>query len=193
MMNNKELNNKEILIDPKETEGQIDCLVGRTLDYQHTLFAKEPLKKDIIFTPEYIAKEIVERFKPKGKSLDPCRGEGAFYKYLPDPKDYCELTEGKDFYEYNKRVDWIISNPPYTKFSDWLKHSIDLADNIVYLIPIQKPFYAYSIMQTLYGWGGIKEIWIIGTGSFLNFPFGYAVGAVYFKKNYEGGINVTFR
>lgn len=162
-------------------------------NYQYDLLGRQPLKKDVVFTPEYIAKEIIQRFKPKGKILDPCRGEGAFYNNLPEPKDWCELTDGRDFYEYNEKVDWIISNPPYTKFSNWLLHSLKIAENIVYLLPVQKPFYAYSTLQELYAWGGIKEIWVIGTGRMLNFPFGVAVSAIYFKQGWRGATKITFR
>jgi hypothetical protein len=112
---------------------------------------------------------------------------------MEEPKDWCELTDGKDFYEYDKHVDWIISNPPFTKFSGWLKHSIKIADNIVYLIPMQKVFYTYSMIKELYEWGGVKEMWMIGTGSSLGFPFGAGVAAIYFKRGYNGGINITFR
>ena len=35
--------------------------------------------KDIVMTPEYLAKDIIEHYKPQGLILDPCRGTGAFY------------------------------------------------------------------------------------------------------------------
>ena len=160
--------------------------------YQYSLI-NEPYKKDVVYTPEHIAIDMINYFKPSGKILDPCMGDGAFYNNLPEPKDWCELTRGRDFFEYNKKVDWIISNPPFTKFSKWLKHSLYIGKNIVYLIPMQKVFYTYSMMKELYEWGGIKEIWNIGTGRSLGFPFGAGVAAIYFKRNWKGGINVTFR
>ncbi len=39
--------------------------------------------KDIVYTPEDVAKDIVSFYKPSGKVLDPCKGEGVFLKYLP--------------------------------------------------------------------------------------------------------------
>ena len=72
---------------------------------------KNAPEKDIVMTPVYLAKNIIEHFEPTGLILDPCRGEGAFYdNYNTDNKDWCELGEGKDFLEYNKKVDWIITN-----------------------------------------------------------------------------------
>ena len=54
---------------------------------------------DVVFTPSHIAKKIVEMFNPQGKILEPCKGEGAFLKYLPEDTLWCEITEGKDFFE----------------------------------------------------------------------------------------------
>lgn len=48
--------------------------------------------------------------------LEPFRGEGAFYDNLPTfvHKDWCEIMEGRNFVDYDKRVDWIVSSPPAT-------------------------------------------------------------------------------
>ena len=35
--------------------------------------------KDIVMTPEYLAQDIIQHYKPEGLILDPCRGTGAFY------------------------------------------------------------------------------------------------------------------
>lgn len=148
---------------------------------------------DIVFTPDDVAKDIVEFFSPAGKCLDPCRGDHAFYKYLPPGTDWCESREGRDFFEYRREVDWIISNPPYSIFSQWLDHSFCVAENIVYLIPINKPFNSYAILRRIEAYGGIKAIYVIGPGSQLNFPIGFAIGAVHFKRGYKGQIKLSFR
>ena len=81
--------------------------------------------KDIVMTPEYLAKEIIEHYNPIGRILDPCRGTGAFYdNFNTDDKDWCELAEEKDFLEYNEKVDWIITNPPWSKMQ---KNSLHMA------------------------------------------------------------------
>jgi len=143
--------------------------------------------KDVVFTPPEIAEAIVRHFAPTGKMLDPCRGDGAFWRNMPGA-DYCELQEGKDFFEYTQSVNWIISNPPYSCFSDWLRHSFEIAENIVYLIPINKAFNSSSMLRQTYEWGGIAEIVHIGPGSKLKFPVGFAVGAVHYKRGWAGGI-----
>lgn len=80
---------------------------------------------DIVSTPDWVARDIVEYFKPSGKVLEPCLGEGAIFRHLPIGSDWCEIQRGRDFFQWEKKVDWIVSNPPYGNkmFSDWLEHS----------------------------------------------------------------------
>lgn len=54
---------------------------------------------DVVFTPDWLAKQIVDMFPIEGKVLEPCKGEGAFLQYLPDDADWCEIAEGKNYYE----------------------------------------------------------------------------------------------
>ena len=49
--------------------------------------------------------------------LEPCKGEGAFLQYLPENSDWCEIAEGRNYYDYNEKVDWIVTNPPYRGIS----------------------------------------------------------------------------
>ena len=66
-------------------------------------------------TPKDLAKHLFTFVKfSKGDSfLEPFRGEGAFYDIMPNPKDWCEIEQGKDFFDYNKPVNHIITNPPF--------------------------------------------------------------------------------
>ena len=143
--------------------------------------------KDVIFTPSTVARHIVNHFSPTTPILDPCRGDGAFYRLMPGA-EYCEIQEGRDFFEWTKAVAWCIGNPPYSCYSRWLKHSFEIAENIVYLIPINKAFNSSAMLKETYAWGGIAEIVHIGPGSALKFPVGFAVGAVHYKRGHTGGI-----
>lgn len=153
---------------------------------QKNLFGYEPLKSDIVYTPESVAKEIIDWLQPKGKCLDPCFGDGAFHKYLPKGSDWCEVKKGRDFFDYDKKVDWIIGNPPYSIFEDWLDHSFEIAENVAYILPTNKVFQRQIIMRKINNWGGIKAVRVYGSGSMVGFPFGFSVGTFYFKKNYVG-------
>lgn len=149
--------------------------------------------KDVVYTPGNIAQDIVEHFKPSGVCLDPCMGDGAFYRHLPAGAHWCEIERGRDFFEWSKPVDWIVGNPPYTVFSEWLRHSFTVAHDIVYLVPVNKIFNSYTMMIDIARWGGVRELYVMGTGSMFRFPVGFAVGAVHLQRDYRGGTITTFR
>ena len=146
---------------------------------------------DVVFTPYNIARYIVEVFNPSGKCLDPCKGEGVFHQLLPKNSDWCEIVYGKNFYDYNKKVDWIVSNPPYSDFNRWLDHSFELADNVVYLCPIAKVFKSWGTLMVIKKYGGIRKI-IFFKGSDCGFPFGFPVGAFHFKRNWKGSVEIDY-
>jgi hypothetical protein len=95
---------------------------------------------DKVMTPLKVAKEIINLFEIKGVILDAFMGDGAFYNQYPTNciKDWCEIDKGKDFFDYHNKVDWIITNPPYSILEKVLEHSFKIADNIVYLVPYLK-------------------------------------------------------
>ena len=161
------------------------------MDIQTSLWKKPEVVSDIVYTPDYVSKNIIEFLNPMGICLDPCRGDGAFYKYLPTGKDYCEITEDKDFLLYDKKVDWIIGNPPYSIFEDFLKKGFEIADNVSYLVPTNKIFQRQIIMNMINNYGGIKSIIIYGSGSLINFPFGFSVGNFHFQKGYKGNTTIV--
>jgi hypothetical protein len=146
---------------------------------------------DEIYTPEWAAIDMIQHFKPEGKILEPCKGSGIFTNLLPT-SDWCEINEGRDFFDYTKKVDWIISNPPYSLIRKFVLHSFQVADNIVYLIPVWKAYNAIGLQYELRNYGGIKEIRWYGGGGKLGFPMGNGIGAVYWKRNYTGPTYTTF-
>jgi len=110
------------------------------MNIQSELWEKPVLPADIVYTPDYVSKQIINFLNPKGICLDPCKGDGAFYKYLPKGLDYCEIREGKDFFNYNKKVNWVIGNPPYSIFEEFLRKGFEISDNVSYLVPTNKVF-----------------------------------------------------
>lgn len=148
-------------------------------------------KNDKIYTPLKIAKQIIDTFKPTGKVLDAFMGKGAFYDQYPEnvEKDWCEIDKGRDFFDYNKKVDWIITNPPYSILDEVLEHSFNIANNIVYLVPISKIFTSLKRIRNILKFGNIKEIHIISAGR-CGFPFGFPACAIWFQRNYKGNTTI---
>ena len=142
---------------------------------------------DKVYTPENIAKLIINKFNISGKVLDPFKGQGAFYNNYPETvkKDWCEIDEGKDFFEYKEHVDWIVSNPPYSIYDEVMNHSFEIADNIVYLVPLNKIVSSLGRVKKIQEFGGVPYIYIIGA-SHCGFPFGFPCCAIHVKRCYTG-------
>lgn len=146
---------------------------------------------DDISTPLEISLQILNKFNLHGFVLDAFKGNGSFYNQYPEglDKDWCEIKENKDFFNYNKKVDWIITNPPYSIFDEVLKHSFEIADNIVYLVPLSKVVSSMGRIRKIKEYGGVPYIYII-SASKCNFPFGFPACAIYFKRNYNGNTKI---
>ncbi len=161
---------------------------------QNTLFNDcyaEP--NDVVYTPDHVARDIVDYFSPTGRCLDPCSGDGVFLRHLPPGSDWCEIRKSKDFFDYWKPVNWIIGNPPYSIFVEFLKHSFQISDNVVYIVPTNKIFQSFKVMDAITDYGGIKTIIIYGSGQRVGFPWGFSVGAFHFKRNYKKDTEIIFR
>ncbi len=148
---------------------------------------------DVVFTPDWLAKEIIEHFAPSGLCLDPCKGDGAFYRYLPEGSYWCEITEGKDFYQWTKPVNWIITNPPFSDYYRFMEHGFEVSENVVYLLPFHKIFQSLRNLELIYQYGGIKEIYCVGRGTMISWGVGFAIGAVHFRRGYIGEISMQFK
>lgn len=139
---------------------------------------------DVVFTPDWLAKQICGMFEIKGDVLEPCKGEGVFLKYLPINSEWCEIVDGRNFYDYDKKVDWIVTNPPYSDFNRFLEHSFKLADNIVLVVPLAKMFKSMGTIKAIMAYGGIVSIHFLASNK-AGFPFGFPSGIFYLKRNYK--------
>jgi hypothetical protein len=100
-------------------------------------FRKTP--NDVFLTPVPVVKIMIDMcdITPGMKVLDPCKATGNFYNNLPDcNKDWCEITEGKDYFDYNEKVDLVIGNPPYSIWSKWLDHTAKITDKFCYVFGV---------------------------------------------------------
>lgn len=93
---------------------------------------------DKIYTPKKIALKAIEMadLKEGDIVLDPSYGAGVFYNNLPEyvNKEWCEIDLDKDFFEYDKNVECVIGNPPFSLWTKWLEHTISLnPQKIIYI------------------------------------------------------------
>lgn len=144
---------------------------------------------DVVQTPTRLARLIVEHFQPEGKILEPCRGKGNFFLALPEA-DWCEIAEGKDFFDCANKYDWIVTNPPWSQIKNFLEHAMKIADNIVFLITINHLWTTARIRLIQDYNFGIKEICM--TGMPPTFPqSGFQLGAIHLKRGYIGKITLS--
>ncbi len=161
---------------------------------------KKATAADIVMTPRWLTAMIIDHFKPSGLILEPCKGTGNFYNLLPNPKDWCEINkqflpegvEPRDFFDWNKKVDWILTNPPFSIYNDFLAHTFEVADNVVFLVPVGKAFKSMTLERMTKKYGGLKEVFIIGGGGVANFGYGFLIGCLYWQRNYTGPITKFF-
>ena len=132
--------------------------------YQINIFGKyqkcRNVTNDVYYTPDDLAKLIVEHFKPSGKILEPCAGNGVFLKYLNE-SDWCEIDKGKNFFSYRNKVNWIVTNPPFSKLTSFLVHSMKLSDNIVFLINLPALFTVKRVREIFNYHFAIKEVFYV--------------------------------
>lgn len=158
---------------------------------QLRMFAEVENQKDVVYTPDEIACQMVKHFQPSGRILEPAKGDGVFLRHLPTA-EYCEIKEGKDFFAWHEKVDWCFGNPPYSILSEWIEHSFEVANDIVYLVPLHKVLSVWGTLRTILKHGGFVEVLIFGAGNAIGFDFGYAVGAVHLRKGWHGGTRISY-
>jgi hypothetical protein len=144
---------------------------------------------DVVFTPDWLAKKICSMFPVSGKVLEPCKGEGAFLKYLPENTKWCEISEGVNFYDFNEKVDWIVTNPPYSDYNRFLDLCFEISDNIVLLVPVAKMFKSMGTLSKIMNYGGFVSIHTL-PASKAGFPFGFPCAVYYLKRGYNGDTKI---
>ena len=146
--------------------------------------------KDIVYTPSNLALDIISHYNPRGRILDPCRGDGAFSNQIPDCL-WCEIEQGRNFLDWTDKVDWIISNPPWSKMREFLEHGMRVSDNIVYLTSINHYTTKRRIRDMREAGFSIKEFYCIPTPKC--FPqSGFQLGAIHTQRGYTGNIILSY-
>lgn len=148
--------------------------------------------EDKVYTPDYLAKAIIQHFKPTGKILEPCRGQGAFSDLMPGC-DWCEISEGRDFLSHLGSYSYIVTNPPYSQFRAFLKHSMKLADNVIFLAPTNHFWLKARLRDIEEADFGIKEILLVDTPKKeTGWPqSGFQLSVNYLQRGWRGDIKIS--
>lgn len=150
--------------------------------------------KDLHMTPPCIAKALIAKLPLSGKVLEPAMGEGAFYNSFPEhlEKDWCEIEKGRDFFNYHENVDWVVTNPPFSQFVEFLRHSVAIADNIAFYCTINHAIALRMRNRLMRQVGfGIVSITTTDTPPKPWPQSGFQVGLVYWKRGYTGSTVIS--
>jgi hypothetical protein len=130
---------------------------------------------DIFITPLDLAKKQIDMIDYNDNEiwLDPCKNNGSYYNQYPnDNKDWCEILDNKDFFEYDKKVDIICQNPPYSIINKWIDKNISLNPRVISMLignnnlttkrveTLEKAGYGLTKLKMLkvYSWYGMSCI-----------------------------------
>ena len=141
---------------------------------------------DVHYTDRKVAQSIIEHYQPSGTLLEPFKGDGAFYDYLPSGTHWCEIEKGRCFFDYKSDVDWIVTNPPFSNLTDVMRHCFKISNNTVLLVPLSKVYSSVPRMELVRAVAGIKEQFILGAGRAIGFDIGFPFAAIHFVRGYSG-------
>jgi len=82
------------------------------------------------YTPREIVIKCISKipYRKEDLCLDVGSGENmVWYNNLNCKRDWVEIDKGKDFFNYNNKVDWCIGNPPYKDFWKFMSKSLDIS------------------------------------------------------------------
>lgn len=143
---------------------------------------------DEIQTPRQLAKALVRKLAPVGRILEPCAGEGAFLDEMPGAS-WCEILQGRDFLSWSAKVDWIVTNPPWSRIRTFLQKSFEIADNVAFLMTVNHAWTKARLRDASNACFGIRRIIIFETPR--SFPqSGFQLGMVVYQRGWSGAIQL---
>ena len=150
--------------------------------------------QDLVMTPPELAAAVIGHFAGRmtGMVLDPARGQGAFYDRFPThlERDWCEITEGRDFLDWREPVDWVMTNPPWSRLRDFTRHAMRIAPNVVWLAPLTNLTTKARLRDLDEAGFGIAELVLIDTPK--DWPqSGFQLVAAWLRNGHSGGWSVV--
>jgi hypothetical protein len=99
---------------------------------------KRTKANDVFLTPVKLAKEHIAMIPYVEGEIwyDPFKNTGNYFNNFPSPDtaEWSEILEGRDFFEFDKPVDVICSNPPYSMITKVLEKCVSLNPRVISLL-----------------------------------------------------------
>lgn len=96
-------------------------------------------KYDYYPTPEWCYKNLDIDWSQFNKILEPCKGDGRIVSFLEEKGldvDWCEIQEGKDFFEHEGEYDLVFTNPPFSIALEFIEHAFTMAPTVIMLLRV---------------------------------------------------------
>jgi len=121
--------------------------LSRLKDLQRQVgFNKETVRSpaDFYITPNVAVIELLKRERFHGLGWECASGNGSISKFFPNiissdirTDDSVFGDKGVDFLKTNRRVDYIITNPPFSLMLPFAKHALECANKVALFGRIQ--------------------------------------------------------
>ena len=84
--------------------------------------------KTFHYTNPEMVKYLLSKTPIIGSVLDAGSGKNkVWFKKLKGRKFECEIDDGMDFFEWNKKMDWVVGNPPFDLQKQFLEKASEVA------------------------------------------------------------------
>lgn len=97
-------------------------------------------KTDFYATPPWCYENLDIDWRLFSSAHEPCRGDGRIQFFLEEEKGltctYSEITEDKDFFEWNEGTDLILTNPPFSIAQEFIDHALETCNTCIMLLRI---------------------------------------------------------
>ena len=102
-------------------------------------------EKDAYPTPSWCTEVLMPQIAwgEQPRILEPCVGDGAILDVIrpvTESIEVCEIADPYciDFltYQPSQRIDFIVTNPPFSMAQEFIEHALDLANCVIMLLPL---------------------------------------------------------
>ncbi len=155
---------------------------------------------DVVQTPVALARRLAAHFRPHGRVLEPCCGDGHFLAALraqvrasgtaTAPVAWCEIARGRDFFAWDRRVDWVVTNPPWSQFRAFLQHAMTVSDHVVFLVTVNHLWTRARVRDLKAAGFGLREIVLVDMPRTFP-PLGFQLGAAHLARGWTGPVTLT--
>jgi hypothetical protein len=104
---------------------------------------------------------------------------------------WCEIDRGRDFFEWTERVDWIITNPPWSQFRRFLEHALEISEHVCFLATVNHWWTKRRVAAVRRARFGYRHLLLVDQPAEFN-DTGFQLGAMHIEKGYAGPLSVQY-